>query len=156
MKIAVFSDSHGSTNDMLGIIQEILPQHIIHLGDYVKDAYEIQDCFPNIELSYVAGNNDYFSGEPFEKIEFIAGKKFYLLHGHQYENSMRTYKIIKDAKEKLADFALFGHSHTPYCSFEYGVHMLNPGSISRPRCSKKSYGLIEISENKIRTDIIQI
>ena len=156
LKIAVFSDTHGSVNDMLALIEELKPNHVIHLGDYVKDAYEIEDCFPAIGLSYVAGNNDYFSGEPFCKTEFIAGKCFYLLHGHQYESSARVYRIIQDAKEIHADFALFGHTHKPYSSYEYGVYVMNPGSISRPRSSQKSYGLIEISGDNIRTDIFSL
>lgn len=156
MKIAVFSDSHGRTSDMLSVIELLRPNHIIHLGDYVKDAQEISYNFPDIDLSFVAGNNDYFSGEPFQKAEIIGNKRFFLVHGHQYCRgcSAAPDLIALDAKKSFnADIALFGHTHIPFCGTERGVYIMNPGSIALPRSSDKSYGIIEINDGIISTQI---
>lgn len=156
LKIAVFSDSHGRTDDMMSVIENVHPNHIIHLGDYIKDAYEISYTFPDINLSYVAGNNDYFYNEPFLKTEIIGNKRFFLVHGHQYCSgcSVSVPSLSLDARRQFnADVALFGHTHVPFYGNEHGVYVMNPGSISLPRSSEKSYGIIEIKDGVISARI---
>ena len=55
------------------------------------------------------------------------------------------------ARERSADIVLFGHTHLPYEAYiasdseeEKSVWLFNPGSMSKPREGKPSYGIIDI------------
>lgn len=48
MKILVFSDSHGRTLDMYGLIETEAPDAVIHLGDHYEDACDLRRSYPNM------------------------------------------------------------------------------------------------------------
>ena len=59
MKLLVFSDSHRSLSAMRRIIAREQPDEVIHLGDYIGDAEQIEREFPSIGFLKVVGNCDY-------------------------------------------------------------------------------------------------
>ena len=61
MKIAVFSDTHGSSRGMIKAVAEYEPDQIIHLGDGMRDTEALEAEFPMIPVCRVAGNCDYDS-----------------------------------------------------------------------------------------------
>ena len=94
----------------------------------------------------------------------MAGKIFFLCHGHRHLTSnylgspFKT--LINQAVSKNCDVALFGHTHSKYEAFippdelpvkrENGLYLFNPGSISRPRDGDApSYGIIDVRDNGI-------
>ena len=76
------------------------------------------------------GNCDYRSGEPLERQVDLGGKRFLLLHGHQYYSYS---SLLYRGEEVHADMVLYGHTHMPDLSADGPRLILNPGSLSRPR-----------------------
>ena len=144
-RIVIFSDTHGHTEKCIKILDNLPCDLIIHLGDLVRDAEEIQSIFPHIPIKYVAGNNDFGGYAPYELIVEVEGIKMLLCHGH----GISEISLAKRAEQMGCTFALRGHTHISGISEINSVTILNPGSISRPRDGGYgSYGVIEI-ENGI-------
>ncbi len=141
-RILVLSDTHRKLSLSLKIIPLMRPDAIIHLGDMVSDAMEIEAYFPNIKFYMVAGNNDYSLLDR-EKVFTIFNKKFYCAHGH----TLSLERGIERAKEENCDAYLYGHTHVGKCEMTDGILVMNPGSISRPRDGVFSFGIIEIEDN---------
>lgn len=155
MKIVVISDTHGDIQDIIEEIKNIDDiDYLIHLGDYTKDANEIQ-ASTNLNMIKVRGNCDMldYSVEEDKVIE-IMGKKIFLTHGHKYSVKSGIDRIYYKAKELGVHIVLFGHSHIPVSIMHEDILLFNPGSTSFPKGEgKKSYGIIEIDEN-VRPRII--
>lgn len=148
-RILVFSDTHGNIDEALHVCDTIIGvTDIIHLGDLVRDAEKLENYIYPVPIYFVAGNNDFFTPYPTEKIIEIEHKKLFLCHGHQYVRYSDIASLKEECSVKHVDIALFGHTHIPYYEKENGVIYANPGSITQPRSSQKSYGVIEI-ENGI-------
>ena len=58
-RILVLSDTHRKVSSAVQITALMHPDAIIHLGDLVEDAHELQACFPDIPVYMVRGNNDF-------------------------------------------------------------------------------------------------
>lgn len=154
LKVIVFSDSHGHTSNMF----EAADMHrdadcFIHLGDGYQDA-DLLKIRTNKPVISVYGNCDgifiHHRELPFNVVDLNSVKVF-LCHGHTYSDSDN---IVLAAMEKGADVAMFGHIHRPVCEYmssecaERGsLWLFNPGSISKPRESRASYGILEIKRN---------
>lgn len=135
--IGVLGDSHGriaSVRKTLKIIGDV--DMYIHTGDYVRDAKYIR-LLTKKRVLYVGGNCDFGSGDR-EITETIEGRKIFITHGHNYRVKWDLFSLMMKAREETADIVVFGHIHMPYLSMEYGIHILNPGSISEPRGGSKA------------------
>ncbi len=154
MRILVFSDSHQKIYDMKKAAASQKAAALIHLGDNARDI----DCFSELPIPVfsVRGNCDFAGAAPDELFITLGGKKIFICHGHLFGVKGGTGNLIKTAKEKGADIALFGHTHTPYNKYENGIYLLNPGSISEPRSGGKRYGVIDIGENYIFCNTIEV
>lgn len=151
MKILVVSDSHGRLKSLIEKIIEIGYEDIdaiIHLGDYIEDAYRLKEIFGK-KLYKVAGNGDLYSGCNFEKLIEINGNRLFLTHGHEYGLINNLNKLYYRALELEADIVLYGHTHLALNLEKDGILFLNPGSPSLPRDidRTKSFILLEIKEN---------
>ena len=143
-RILVLSDTHRKVSLALRVIPAIKPDAIIHLGDMVSDAEEIEAYFPDIPLYNVRGNNDYAFIDS-EKVFTIFGLRFYCAHGH----TISVQRGIERAKEEDCVAFLYGHTHVGKCEQEDGIMVMNPGSITRPRDGIFSFGIIEEENGKI-------
>lgn len=143
-RILVLSDTHRHVSLSLRVIPAIKPDAIIHLGDMVSDAEEIEACFPDIPLYNVRGNNDYAFIDS-ERVFEIFGIKFFCAHGH----TLRVERGIERAKEENCKAFLYGHTHIGKCEYTDGILVMNPGSITRPRDGVFSFGVIEIENGEI-------
>ena len=151
-RILVISDSHGYLNHIREILKKENPDMIIHLGDCVRDVYELQREFPSHNIEYVKGNCDIVQ-EPEEKILLIEDKKILICHGHTYQVKSGYLNIEYAAKEKQVDAVLFGHTHQAFYNHHNGIVMLNPGSIGFSVLSPASYGWLIIDGDMIKTDV---
>ncbi len=151
-RILVFSDSHGYLDHIREILKKEKPDMIIHLGDCVRDVYELRKEFPEHTIEYVKGNCDIVQ-EPEEKLLLIEGKKVLICHGHTYQVKSGYLNIEYGAKEKQADAVLFGHTHQAFYNHHNGLVMLNPGSIGFSVLSPASYGWLVIDEDQIKTEV---
>ena len=157
-KIIVFSDSHGSSVNMLKIagLYRYSADYFIFLGDGLGDLQKIRDLTDK-PLIAVPGNCDrFFSSVSFQRppescVINLGHTSLFLCHGHTFNVKYSLEALISAARERSADIVLFGHTHLPYEAYivsdseeEKSVWLFNPGSISKPREGKPSYGIIDI------------
>ena len=130
MRIGVFSDTHGDISHARLFYDSLAPLDcLFHLGDYASDGAKLSRLF-SCPVYAVRGNCDYRSEEPLERIVDLAGKRFLLLHSHQYYHMSA---LLYRGEEVHADMVLYGHTHVPDLSADGPRLLLNPGSLSRPR-----------------------
>lgn len=151
-RILVFSDTHGDIKMCEEIINRIPCDLILHAGDINRDAKELIQKFPDKEIHFVQGNNDFFDSVPYDEIVEAGGKRIFLTHGHnykvKYETDYRT--LAKQAKDNNCDIAVFGHTHSEFAGETDGIKLLNPGSVR----FGETYGVIEIDGEKTGICII--
>lgn len=159
----VISDIHGdleSLQEVLSIYEDNDYKGIIIAGDILGSSMFFGGTFSkrdqkivtllnehNDNIIAVKGNNDLDSdmksfdfevGSKFQLAD-IYSKKMLLSHGHVYDESRLPYL-------GLGDIYISGHTHKPQAELNFGIYMLNPGSISLPRGGfPKSYG--QLTEN---------
>lgn len=150
MKILVLSDSHSSLRFMFSCLEQIVPDVVIHLGDYFDDGAALREAFPGIRLYQVPGNCDRYRcppGQPEILVERILGVNLYMTHGHCHNVKLTLTRLLQDARSCRADAVLYGHTHQPDCRQEPdGMWTLNPGSCGY---GGRTAGLIEVESGKI-------
>jgi len=166
MRIFVFSDTHGDISGMDLVLSNTKPDAIIHCGDGVDDAIEIQRKYPNIEVHIVRGNcDDNHATMEQEKYLEIMGHLIFITHGDKFnvynEDITKTNQkneIIKYAKQHNANIVLHGDTHLATFSFDNGIYLLNPGSASlkTPYDFKPSFGCIELYEANVVFKILSV
>ena len=149
MKVLAFSDSHMHLDYMISVTRKVMPDVLIHLGDYYGDALALSAEFPQIPLYAVPGNCDqYKMGGNLDPIRIIEleGVRLYLTHGHKHGVKFDLTKLKLDARRSGAQAVLFGHTHQQLRECEDDLWVINPGS-----CGAYASGaaLIEINDNKI-------
>lgn len=141
MKLLIFSDSHGRPG-MEAVAARERPDHILHLGDCVRDAQSLEnkvDC----PLTNVPGNCDWATGGlPEIRTMALGGKRIYMTHGHLHGVKMNYTRVIYAALEARAELLLFGHTHHPACFRQGDLWVLNPGSWGYGG----SYGVADLEE----------
>ena len=153
MLVAVVSDTHGQTQNVIRILQRYSLDALFFLGDFYADGEEIQQALPGeVPLFGVAGNGDLFL-EPSQKTEtevFLGGKHFFLTHGHTYQVKKSVERVAFVGEKLHADAVLFGHTHIPFLAQNArGMWILNPGSASFPRgIDGPTFALIEWEERQ--------
>ena len=147
MRIGVFSDTHGDISAAKRFYQRLSPLDcVFHLGDYARDAEKISRLF-DCPLYAVRGNCDFRPNAPLELQVDLGGKRFLLLHGHQYYSRSA---LLYRGEEVHADMILYGHTHLPELSADGARLILNPGSLSLPRgVSSKSCALVLLEGDDI-------
>lgn len=155
MKWLVFSDSHGNLDYMKKGVEQEKPDKVLHLGDVVRDARRLQECFPELEMEMVVGNCDGYSGDdsaPVEKELFMGEKRIFLCHGHTYQVKLSIGMLTQEGRARGADVILFGHTHDPLCFLEGSMWVMNPGTCSgMPRAT---YGVIELENGKLNCRMV--
>lgn len=152
-RILAFSDTHGDTSLCFDWLERIPGVDLIlHAGDIIRDAEDLAAVYPQTE--YVSGNNDYARFAPMEKMLFCEDKKLFLTHGHTFGVKYGLKTIATAARVKAAQICVFGHTHVPYCGYEDGVLLVNPGSASGRYASAATCAVIEIEQGKICADIL--
>ncbi len=146
MSLMVISDTHGQTTAIMNVLTDNKGiTHIVHLGDMVRDAEDIEAAFPGIEVIKVAGNNDFWSRERDEILFEWQGIKFFACHGHRYGVRGSKGILATRARELGADMALFGHTHIKFDELLDGVRLLNP--------SNRGYYIINNNKSYIYYDL---
>lgn len=152
MKALIFSDSHGSFTPMMEAIErEKNISTVIHAGDVLRDVEDLKAAYPNYNIIYVVGNNDFWhSDEPEERFFALGGVKIFLTHGHKYSVKYSTAALWRRAKELGAQVAVFGHTHMRLCEQQGGIWLFNPGS------ARSSYGVLEAENGQVKLSIYEV
>ena len=84
MRVLLVSDSHGRNQNMEKVIRKASPVDLlIHLGDLEGSEGYLEAIAP-CPVEMVAGNNDFFSRLPREKVITIGRHQIFMTHGHNY------------------------------------------------------------------------
>ena len=151
IRMLIFSDSHGKTENMEKTIENVINiDYIVHLGDHTRDADEIALIFPEIKMINVSGNCDFCDPQPAVKTFEIEGFKFLATHGHPYGVKTSLALLRKHAEDNNIDCVLFGHTHIPLCERHGKTLYLNPGS------ARYTAGVIEIENGEIKGCIFDV
>lgn len=149
--ILVFSDSHTDTRTMESVIARIKPGMVIHLGDHISDAEDVQALFTDIPFKMVRGNCDNSSSAETTKIIQAGEHRFLITHGHAFDSNVAS--MVKEAERNGAKAVLYGHTHVPAISLEQGVIAMNPGTVSGLK-SIASFGVIELNGADITCRVV--
>ena len=146
MRVAVFSDTHGVTSPMVRAVRDTMPDALVHLGDYERDAEVLLREFPDIPLYHVCGNCDYAAKAPTRLTVQFWPVTAFLTHGHLYHVDYgRVDSLVYAAQEAGAQLALYGHTHSALHQNVGGVKVVNPGTAGKGR--NLTWALLEIFEN---------
>ena len=85
MKICVFSDSHGTAENMIEAVRRETPELCFFLGDGERDLTVLQERFPHLPINTVRGNCDLRSVQSLSLRCAVGGLSIYAVHGHQHE-----------------------------------------------------------------------
>ncbi len=149
MRILIVSDTHGNHRNLDRVLEKIgAIDGFLHLGDVEGDE-DYFEALLKCPVHIVAGNNDFFSDLPDEKMLQIGKYKIMMNHGHGYYVSRNTSRLKKAAKDRGADIVMYGHTHRPDIDFEDGIITINPGSLSYPRQERRrpTYIMMYLREN---------
>lgn len=148
-KVLVISDTHGFHENLKKAVAKEKPfDRVLHLGD--TEGYDpVITEIVGAPIDIVAGNCDWASAQPEEKIVSIGGVRIMLTHGHEYYVTTGMEVLLHRAAVSECQALLFGHTHCPYQKVYQGVLVANPGSISRPRQIgyEPSYGILTIGDD---------
>lgn len=158
MRIVVFSDSHGITTAMEAAIQQQKNAKLfIHLGDGLEEFKRIMEKYPSKEYWCARGNCDYTAPEESTVYSWVKDIKIMYTHGHHWHVKVDLDDLKLMAREKEARIALYGHTHISHVSYDDGLHIMNPGSISCPKdYSCPTYGTIDIQGKNIVCNIVKM
>lgn len=156
MVISVISDTHRRYNCISKVLAKSKEADmIIHLGDNVEDAKEIQRQYKG-SVVYVAGNCDAGALCKTEEIIEVEGKRILITHGNRYDVNYGISELMDKAKENSIDLVLYGHTHVSKVDYEEGIFFVNPGSPSMPRDNFKSIAKINITKEHIIPTIVTL
>ena len=149
VRVGVISDSHcdrAALREAASRLQTV--DQVVHLGDCAPDAQLLESLLPAPVLS-VRGNCDYASSQPEEITIQLGGVQALLCHGHRYQVKSTLQLLCYRAQEVEAHLALFGHTHRPLVTWEQGVLLVNPGSLSGGYGGPGHYVVLEFRENGV-------
>lgn len=156
MKIAVVGDTHGKIERIKKELNKLKPDYLFFTGDYYPDGKKISRAL-NIDFTGVAGNCDPRKTGSSEKTVEIKGRKFLVVHGHQYGVKSGLNRIFYRGKEAGVDMVVFGHTHVAGAEKIEGLWLLNPGSPTHPRSpDRASYAIIEVTEDRLNPVIMRV
>lgn len=131
-------------------------EYILHLGDGNNEFENLMSLFPEKKYVMVCGNNDFYSQAQNDEVVKIGGVTVFMTHGHRYGVYVSLDRLKRAAAKYDARVILYGHTHMTDYRYEQGVYIMNPGSISQPRMSRKSYGFIDITGGSVFCGISEL
>lgn len=149
IRVLIISDSHGDLRNAEKVIKNSgRLDMIIHLGDIIGQDNELKalcDC----PVKIVKGNCDFYSDNEVVEVFSLDKNKIFATHGHNYSVDWGLDRLCYAAQEQGCNIAMYGHTHVPDVSYNGGVTLINPGSITRPRQlnHKPTYVMMEINKD---------
>ena len=157
MRIVVFSDSHGDIFQAIEVVRRNEKEKtFIFLGDGADDLETLKEMYPHKEFIGVRGNCDFFCHLPDEHTMDVGGTKILCTHGHLHGVKYSSEKLAEAARKKGVTVALYGHTHKSSVTYDDGLYLVCPGSVSKPADRYPTYATIDITEKGIFCNIVQM
>lgn len=159
MRLLIFSDTHGLVQQAMEVYRREEERahidQIVHLGDMVSDARALRVRL-GVDVVNVPGNCDGSMARADEKVLETEWGNILLTHGHLEDVNYDLSKLAWRAEEEGCKAVFFGHTHRPHYTFDQGIYLLNPGSLTRPRGNNPegSYAVAEIGEQGFSATIL--
>ena len=151
MRVLILGDTHAQDDIFLRILAaEKEYDAVLHTGDFEGSEFVYREL-SDAPLYAIAGNNDFFTDAPYERVVELEGCRIFMTHGHRYGLEKGYMGVCREAHRRNASIAVFGHSHLPVAEYCRGVLMLNPGSTSWPRQEnrKPSYIVLNLEDGRV-------
>ena len=126
MKIAVFSDLHGGSEEKMAAAFASY-DYVVFLGDGLMKVRHFEYEYPE-KFLFVRGNCDGYDETPLRRIVDLDGVRVMLTHGHEERVKYGLMTILGVAKQEEVQVVLFGHTHRPEVTEIDGILFVNPGS----------------------------
>ncbi|NLK74449.1 MAG: metallophosphoesterase [Clostridiales bacterium] len=149
MKVLIVSDTHGRNQNLIKVIKKVgTVDLLVHLGDSEGSIDNIE-AIAACPVAMVAGNNDFYYNLPKEKIIEIGKYLALLTHGHRIGVRAGIDNLLAAAKINQVNIVMFGHTHIPMITFQEGIWLINPGSLTLPRQGnrKPSFIIMDIDNH---------
>ena len=144
-KLIVVSDSYGN-KEVLDQIRQAHPDAdcFIHCGD--------SELMPEAMVGFITvqGNSDPAGLYP--NSQTITIGKHRIMVRHCQDMIGRFYspvELAQYASDRKCDVLLFGHLHEFCDEIVNGVHLINPGAITRPANGAASYAEVNITKDNV-------
>ena len=155
MLLAVFSDSHGNTENMRRAVESVRPDHMIFLGDGIRDAEAIEREYPAIPFILLRGNCDWRVDGHDESILFeLDGVRIFAAHGHRHGVKMDRDGFWNSVLCSGSALGLYGHTHCALIEQADGRFLMNPGSVGD--LMRPSFGLVKINGGSFSCEIVPV
>jgi len=162
--IGVMSDTHGNIENMKTVAKLMLEQDvewIIHLGDFYKDALELDSLTERVIKVPGVFSDEYQNPNiPNRLIRNFNGVKVLITHTKEsHENDLKgDIKPEELVAEKKVDVVLYGHTHVYGATVSNGVLFVNPGHLQNE--DKKGYpptfAILDIEGRKVIVRILDM
>jgi len=107
-------------------------------------------------------NKEFLANLPFSLTLEIEEKTALFVHGSPRKINEYLYEASEAVKEVAGeleeDILVCGHTHLPYHKIISGKHMMNVGSIGKPKHGNPNaiYTIIEVIDGKVKTEFIEV
>ena len=143
MKILVISDSHGETEDLRWLLEQIYNEYgpmdaFIHCGDGAADLERLRSWIlkrnTGASFYFVRGNCDFGAELPVSLQLELEGVKIFVAHGHTYYVKTTLSELDSVSRNEHCSLTLYGHTHIPNWEMRSTL-MVNPGSARNGRAA---------------------
>lgn len=171
MKIGLISDTHLSLGKLPQAIANVFGgvDIILHAGDLVALAVlrYLETIAP---VTAVQGNMDMLGVRlnlPLKTVVEAEGHRIGLIHGHHVPHpnrvlpppidfeAMHSY-LLSEFQAEDVGCIVYGHTHQAHVETYRDVLIVNPGSATRGRGGHGTVGLLTVSRDQIRVEIIPL
>lgn len=158
---------HTQPNEVLDLLQRqpivsIKGNHDLDILNKKFNTEKDPDIFEWTWNSLSEKNRSYLETLPEEITTVIEGWSVRICHGspesielYCYEGSAYSQSVMDSLSEQVL---VCGHTHLPYAKEYSGKHLINSGSVGKPKIGRPnaSYILVNFSTEKITSEIIEV
>ena len=152
-RVIAVSDSHGDVSALRAAFEQALRHGrvdaAVFLGDGLADFEAVRPMLmrSGVACHAVRGNNDWRFQDPAEILFTVNGVRFLACHGHTWQVKYGLERLWYAAREHEAHVVLYGHTHREKIDLEYGMHVINPGSVGERYRNGSAYAEILVEDN---------
>lgn len=149
------SDTHGDTYNYYKLLEVTQDADIYaHLGDYVRDGEKLRGMTDK-QTYVIRGNGDFGRGAD-EQLICLDGVKILITHGHRYHVKSRLDMLVYRAMELDAAAVIYGHTHIPDITFENGIYIICPGTLSGAGTRINTYARVQNENGILKSTLFHI